>query len=98
MTGPGRSAIARILTLNCDESSMLASRERDEPLSFVDRLAHYGHLLACSSCRRFRRQLNRIGKFLNQDEGASSGGLSAEARDRIARAIASAEGRDDRDR
>ncbi|MFO0956050.1 MAG: hypothetical protein U0800_01140 [Isosphaeraceae bacterium] len=39
--------------------------------------------------------MNRIGRLLNQDVGGDSDGLSAEGRDRIARALAPAEGRDD---
>ena len=48
-----------ILTLRCEAASELASRELDEALPRVERAALWCHLLACRSCRRFRKHLRR---------------------------------------
>ena len=49
---PGPSRLLRILTLRCEGASALASQALDEPLGLADRLALWGHLLACIPCRR----------------------------------------------
>ena len=51
------SDVLKILTLRCEEASLLASREIDEPLGLAERVALCGHSLVCRSCRRLRRQL-----------------------------------------
>lgn len=86
--------LRQILTLKCEAASELASRQMDEPLSRLEGLALWGHLLACASCRRFRRQLRWIRTAIRlRDQppapgsGAEADTLSPEARRRIARAI-----------
>ena len=85
--------LRRLLTLRCEESSLLASQETDEPLGTSDRLALWGHVLVCRSCRRFRRQLRRIGEAYRRREahrtepGSAGEGLSPESRRRIAEAL-----------
>lgn len=90
-----------ILTLKCASASELVSRQLDEPLSRVERLALWGHLLACNSCRRFRRQIGWIRSASRRLDNGSpdladhdqdrerdpDDALSPEARVRIARAI-----------
>ncbi len=81
-----------ILTLRCEAASELASRELDEALPRVERAALWCHLLACRSCRRFRKHLRVIHEAIRRNRGnpaeAEGGeGLSPQARDRIARAI-----------
>jgi len=98
-----RSALLRILTLRCESASELSSRELDEPLWGLDRLALWGHLLGCRSCRRFRQQIRLIREALRRRDRLAEGTypndgvLSMEARHRIARAIAEAMGDDDGD-
>ena len=88
-----RDHLGRLLALRCEESSLLASQELDEPLGTPDRLAMWGHLLACRSCRRSRDQLRRIGEAYRRreayrSESQSAGeGLSPESRRRIAEAL-----------
>ncbi len=85
--------LRRLLTLRCEGSSLLASQETDEPLGTSDRLAMWGHLLACRSCRRFRSQLRWIGEAYRRREahraepGSAGEGLSPESRRRIAEAL-----------
>jgi hypothetical protein len=50
----------RVLWLRCEEASLLSSQAMDEPVSRWDRTAWWGHLIACGSCRRFRKQLLRL--------------------------------------
>ena len=80
-----------VLTLRCREASELASRELDEPLSRIEGYALKGHVLICTSCRRFRRQILQIRRAMQLRDAAAGSGpdsaLSDEARRRIARAI-----------
>ncbi len=85
--------LRRLLTLHCEESSLLASQETDEPLGTSDRLAMWGHVLVCRSCRRFRYQMRQIGEAYRRREahrtepGTAGEGLSPESRRRIAEAL-----------
>ena len=56
----GMNGLLHVLTLRCEAASALSSQELDEPLSRLDRTALWCHLLACRSCRRFRKQLRWI--------------------------------------
>src|SRR5271157_3962610 len=93
MSWPGQ--LLKILTLHCEEASVLASRELDEPLGLAERLAVRGHTLVCRSCRRFRRQLQFLRVALNRRDAATQenetgqghDALSPEARERIERAL-----------
>jgi len=92
------SGLIQILTLHCDDASALASRELDEELSRVERVALRCHLMVCRSCREFRRQIGLIRQVVRRRdqlliEGDPEGTLlSPEARERIARAIREAGG------
>ena len=77
----------KILRLRCDEASELASRNLDEPLGFVDRIALHGHLLACRSCRLYRRQIQSIRAMMANKRTARHPGLSDSARERINQAM-----------
>jgi hypothetical protein len=87
------NGLLEILTLRCEAASELSSRELDEPLPLLDRAALLCHLLACNSCRRFRKQIRAIREAVDKSQGllvetdANEGQLSAEARNRIARAM-----------
>jgi predicted anti-sigma-YlaC factor YlaD len=87
------NGVRQVLTLRCEAASELASREMDEPLTRLERLALWGHLLACASCRNFRRQIRLIRKVSGLRDRSPAGpgpdddALSHEARVRIARAI-----------
>lgn len=88
-----RDLLRKLLALRCEESSLLASQELDDPLGASDRLAMWGHLLSCRSCRRFRYQLRwitepyrRRGAFPGEPESEHPG-LSPESRRRINEAL-----------
>jgi predicted anti-sigma-YlaC factor YlaD len=93
------NGLLQILTLRCEAASELSSRELDESLPRVDRIAISCHLLACKSCRRFRKQIRMIREAVRRREqllvetDGNGGLLSSEARNRIAVAIREA-GRD----
>ncbi len=78
--------LLKILTLRCEEASMLASRELDEPLGPAERLALRGHALVCGSCRAPCRQLQFLHGALQQRgstheaDGDNGETLSDEAR------------------
>ncbi len=88
-----RDRLWHLLALRCEASSFLASQELDEPLGAFDRLAMWGHLLACRSCRRFRSQVRRIGLAYRHREAeritseSDGEGLSPESHRRIAEAL-----------
>jgi hypothetical protein len=85
--------LLKILTLRCEEASVLTSRELDEPLGLAERLAVRSHTLVCGSCRRFRRQVQFLrAALIRRDAAALEDGpgpdtLSPEARVRIKRAL-----------
>ncbi len=85
--------VLKILTLHCEEASVLTSRELDEPLGLAERLAVRSHTLVCRSCRRFRRQLLFLraalirGDVASLENGPGRDALSPEARARIERAL-----------
>ena len=91
-----REHLRRLLALRCEESSLLASHELDEPLGTPDRLAMWGHLLACRSCRRLRNQFRRIGEVYRRREACETearsegNSLSPDSRRRIAEVLRSA--------
>jgi hypothetical protein len=90
----------RVVSLRCEAASELSSRELDDSLPLMDRAALLCHLVACRSCRRFRVQVRLIRKAVRRgaqlltETDPTEGGLSAEARHRIALACREA-GRDD---
>jgi hypothetical protein len=80
--------------LPCRRASELISEAMDRRLSLRERFFLRIHLLLCGACRTYRRQLALIRRSLREgartvdDLVESAGvGLSAEARERIARAI-----------
>ena len=87
------NGLLQIFILRCLGASELSSRELDEPLGTLERVALHGHLLACGSCRRFRGQRRLIQAAIRLREVLPPGArpdndvLSAEARHRIAHAI-----------
>ncbi|HZW29674.1 MAG TPA: hypothetical protein VFF52_03150 [Isosphaeraceae bacterium] len=88
---PGRSTGG----LHSESASELASRELDESLGGLERIALWGHLLVCCSCRRFRVQIRLIRTALRlRDQrpidSHAGDGLCVEARHRVAWTIAEA--------
>jgi hypothetical protein len=84
------SRLLNVLTLRCEAASQLSSRELDEALPFLERLALASHVALCKSCRRFRVQIRLIRKAVRRREQllaeshSAEAGLSPEARKRIA--------------
>ncbi len=46
--------------LNCREVTELCSREQEQPLGLRERVALRAHLLMCSGCSNFRRQMTSL--------------------------------------
>ncbi len=91
-----------IFTLHCEGASELISREQDESLPLLERMALAGHLLACQSCRVISRQMRQItravrGADIDSAPVADDDALSPEAREKIASALSLASRPDSND-
>lgn len=80
--------------LNCKQISELASRALDEKLTLRQRMSLRMHLLLCSMCRGFARNLRRIQDACSQersrlsdDSANAETSISPEARDRLRKNI-----------
>lgn len=80
-------AIRLILTLRCHESTELVSASLERQLSFSERWAVRLHVLACWSCRRFRRQIEFLRAAMRSEQWeanvADCEELDADAKARI---------------
>ncbi len=52
--------IWRLLNLPCDGMTRLASESLDRDLNLLERLALRSHVLYCSACRRYLRQIRLL--------------------------------------
>jgi anti-sigma factor RsiW len=84
----------RLLNQPCRDMTALLSRSMDRDLPFSERFAYKVHLLYCTACRRYIRQLRLIRDALRRAvdrlaevDGLPGAGLSPAARKRIARAL-----------
>ena len=59
-------SILKILTLKCREAAELTSASMDGDLTRADRWALRLHLMVCTACRRYRRQLRALRQFLER--------------------------------
>ena len=59
--------------ITCREATELVSRSLDAPLDWRQRLGLRVHLLACSLCRDFRRQMLFLREALGRFPGPGSG-------------------------
>lgn len=71
--------IVLILTMRCDEASRLISHSQEAPPAGAEKYALSFHLLICSLCRKYKRQLKLMRELLSRfqqpgfyDESASS--------------------------
>jgi anti-sigma factor RsiW len=90
------SELVRLINQPCQDMTALMSKAMDADLPFRERFAYKLHLLYCTACRRYRKQLRglrtalrRIADSLADAETAPGPGprLSRAARQRIARAL-----------
>lgn len=82
----------RRLNLPCRDISRLISAAQDQRLSRGERFAVRLHLLYCSACRKFKRQIRYMRETLQALQDAdpvteAGPGLSPEARERIKRSL-----------
>ncbi|MCH7849292.1 MAG: zf-HC2 domain-containing protein [Planctomycetes bacterium] len=94
-----KSAIIKLLTLRCRESSELLSAAEDGDLSRMDRWALRAHLFICGPCRKYRRQIRSLRRIINDAMQRLESGedlhdrrLSDEARARLQSLIESYQG------
>ncbi|MBU1265497.1 MAG: zf-HC2 domain-containing protein [Gammaproteobacteria bacterium] len=79
--------------LTCKDASHLVSHCQDRPLNFRERWGLRIHLWMCGNCRRFERQIALMRRLLRQSDPRTETEiagieLTAEARERISRALA----------
>lgn len=84
----------RLLNKPCEDMTRLISAAQDRELGRSERLAVRFHLLYCTACRRFTRQVRFLRACLRAliasedlSNKQSAPTLSSEARDRIDRAL-----------
>ena len=83
-----------LLNLPCEGMSRLASESLDRDLGRLERVALRSHLLYCTACRRFQRQIQflrcamrRVARGVEAEERSPGTGLPDEVRERIKRAL-----------
>lgn len=83
-----------LLNLPCDGMARLASESLDRDLSRLERVALRSHLVYCTACRRYLRQLKLIRAALKQldaslqaDDLLPGPGLPDDAREQIKRSL-----------
>jgi predicted anti-sigma-YlaC factor YlaD len=92
MIGP--KELWHLLNLPCDGMTRLASESLDRDLSRLERVALRSHLLYCSACRRYVRQvtllreaMRRLLTRLESGEPLPGPGLPDDLRERIEHAL-----------
>jgi predicted anti-sigma-YlaC factor YlaD len=89
-----RKSVWHLLNLPCEGVSRLASESLDRDLGRLERVALRSHLLYCSACRRYLRQLRLVRAALRglvtrleTDQPLPGPGLPDDVRERIKRAL-----------
>lgn len=83
-----------LLNMPCKDVAERVARDIDAPLAGFERFAVELHLLYCSACRRFRRQLNLLlrilrglGQMITRPDATPPMSLSPEAKERLRSAL-----------
>jgi predicted anti-sigma-YlaC factor YlaD len=58
--------------LNCKQATKLMSKEQDTPLSLSESLSLRFHLMMCSGCRNYNKQLESIRKACQRLGGGNN--------------------------
>jgi len=77
--------------LTCKEVSTLVSESLDHPLPFRQRMGVQFHLMMCSLCRTYRRQVLTLRGMARHADDFPAEHLSREARQRIKNTLKSEE-------
>ena len=59
--------------MNCKDATRLMSEEQDRPLGAGERASLKFHLLICTGCSNFRRQMGALRQLCRQYPGAGQG-------------------------
>ncbi len=85
------ATIWKILNAPCREMTLLLSREQDDPLPALEVFALRLHLLYCSACRRYKRNIGVMRRAVRRAadalDASSTPALSPESRRRIKQAM-----------
>lgn len=55
--------------MNCKHATKLMSQEKDSRLSFKQRVSLRFHMMMCSGCRNYNKQMDFIRKAMQQYRG-----------------------------
>lgn len=55
--------------MNCKHATKLMSQEKDSRLSFKQRVSLRFHMMMCSGCRNYNKQMDFIRKAMQQYKG-----------------------------
>jgi hypothetical protein len=88
----------RLLNQPCEQMAELISRACDERLSFAERFACKLHVLYCSACRTYQKQIHVLRELLRNERATTADAedapaLSAAGKARIAAQLRQAEQR-----
>ncbi len=79
---------------SCKQASRMVSESMDRPLKLRERITLRMHILMCSFCTRFARQMrflrraaNQFSQAVSEPSSAPEMTLSVEAKQRISRAL-----------
>ena len=90
-----------VLTLQCDDNRRLRAMSHDRRLDVWQRMAIFGHAIACGPCRRFTQGMRRINRSARRihatvaEPSATDENGTAAALDRIRRRVERAVSADD---
>ena len=59
----------KVLTMSCDEATVVLSDQQDRELTRLERAALKAHLISCGRCKRFRKQLDLIREAARRTPG-----------------------------
>lgn len=80
-------SILYILKMNCKEATYLHEKGKDSKLSFSEKVGLKIHLLFCSICKLFYRQMDEVSKCVHHVSEQPRGSLSEDAKLKIQRAL-----------
>lgn len=80
-------SILYILKMNCKEATYLHEKQKDLKLSFGEKVGLHLHLLFCSICKLFFKQMDEVSKCVHHVSQQPNGTLSEESKLKIQRAL-----------
>lgn len=80
-------SILYILKMNCKEATYLHEKGKESKLSFSEKVGLKLHLLFCSICKLFYKQMDEVSKCVHHASKNSTATLPDEAKLKMQRAL-----------